>query len=577
MLTVTRYLFYPIVLCIMVLCISERDRNKLLSFRWMAKLEGKIEFKEAWYWPAFWIIMFWGVFARCYRFLELPRGLNQDGMMAAVEAFCLLRDGTDQWGMTWPTYFEAWGYSQMSTLYSYLMIPFVKILGLNKLALRLPMLLVSVAVLPIIWDFARRILDRYYALFALLLVATNPWQIIQSRWALEANLMPHVLLTAMYLLYIGREKRWVLYLSMVFFGLAPYAYGMSSFSLPILLLIAAGYYLMRKKVNMLDVCVCVAVFAIIVWPYYYTMIINAFGLETMMFGPFTLPYFAESNRTNDIAFMSANPYLVMLQNLYGHASTYLFGSSSSGYNAISWAHSMYRFMPPVFIWGAYRMWRDRRVLVVCKRESSFKDAALLLFLWYGGAVINGAMVGGVINRNNAVFYPLMFFAAYGMWKMSKKLRTAAALIVAMVGISFTGLNVTYFTDEDYQNAVAYSFREGIYEALVDTWDWDYDYYYMTYHQTEPKMMEGTVMFAHQIDYSARVEETPLNGPDGQPIDWYYTERYRFIDDIAAFELDPMECAVYIVLQSEKSYFNSQEYLIWDYGNYAVAYPRYWAE
>lgn len=45
-------------------------------------------------------------------------------------------------------------------------------------------------------------------------------------------MLPHVLLLAVDLLLAGMQKRWALYLSMVLFGLAPYAYGLAAVSVP---------------------------------------------------------------------------------------------------------------------------------------------------------------------------------------------------------------------------------------------------------------------------------------------------------------------------------------------------------
>ena len=73
------------------------------------------------------------------------------------------------------------------------------------------------------------------------LLALNPWHIVLSRWALEANMLPHVLLLAVDLLLAGMQKRWALYLSMVLFGLAPYAYGLAAVSVPFILLPAAVF------------------------------------------------------------------------------------------------------------------------------------------------------------------------------------------------------------------------------------------------------------------------------------------------------------------------------------------------
>ena len=44
-----------------------------------------------------------------------------------------------------------------------------------------------------------------------------------------------------------------------------------------------------------------------------------------------------------------------------------------------------------------------------------------------------------------------------------------------------------------------------------------------------------------------------------------------------FEPDPMACAVYIVKKAEAGCFDEELYLLTDYGDYTVAYPRYWAE
>ena len=99
------------------------------------------------------------------------------------------------------------------------------------------MLLMGLLTLPLMWDVARRIGGRDFALTALFLLALNPWHMVmKSRWALEASMLPHVVLLAAELLLIGTRRRWALYLSMVVFGLAPYAYGLAAVSVPCILL-----------------------------------------------------------------------------------------------------------------------------------------------------------------------------------------------------------------------------------------------------------------------------------------------------------------------------------------------------
>ena len=90
---------------------------------------------------AFLILAVYGLIAvRLIGFPEIPGGLNQDGAMGAVDARALAQYATDRYGTFMPAHFEAWGYGQMSVLLSYLTVPFIKLFGLNKLAMRLPML-----------------------------------------------------------------------------------------------------------------------------------------------------------------------------------------------------------------------------------------------------------------------------------------------------------------------------------------------------------------------------------------------------------------------------------------------------
>ena len=498
--------------------------------------------------------------------------------MAGTEAISLLMNGTDQYGMSWPTYFEAWGFSQMSTLYSYLLIPFFAVLGVSKFTLRLPMLLVSIAMLLVMWDLARRIAGKGFALTVLLLTAINPWHILQSRWALEANLMPHVVLMGVYLLYIGLKKRWALYLSMVFFGLAPYAYGVACFSVPILLVCAAVFCLARRRVKVGDLVVCVLIFAAVAGPYFYTMAINAFGLETAYIGSITMPYFEKSLRTQDLAFMQDDPYYWVVNNLFDHLGVWLFRAGDTPYNVIDWTGTLYVFMPPVVLFGLYSLWQDRRNLALHGDECPMRDGGMILLLWMAAVTCCGALIGGVVNRNNVLFYPLIMFGAYALYQMGRRLRTGLAVMVFMLLISFAGLNWTYFTDEAYQNTVGDSNSNGQYEALVDVWDWDYDKLYITTIQetAHVRFMQASVMFAHEIDYSARNDERELTGPDGKPSGRYFTNRYVFTD-FEDFVPDPMEKSVYVVPQGYLHLFDREMFEITDYHNFAAVYPKYWLE
>jgi len=571
--------FLPLTLALMAVAFSDRLRSRVLAVGPVRDLEKRLVIGNRLYWVLFALIMAAGVFTRCWRFLELPLGYNQDGLMTGIEAYCLAMGGVDQLGVSWPTYFEAWGFAHQSPLYAWMMIPFMKVLGSTKLALRLPMLLVSLAMLPVIWDFARRMFGKGFALLVLFIAAINPWHVLQSRWAIDCNIMPHVLLLACYLLYIGRRNRGVLYLSMVVFAISIYGYGLACFSVPVILLCMAAYYVARKKANVIDILVCVVIFFGLSGPFFYTMAINALGLETVQLGPITMPFFELSQRTTDMPFSKLNPFASILSNGIGFVYATLLGGYDSNMNVIGWAHTLYRFMPPLILYAAYRMWRDRRELVLRGEDSCERDGMMLVLAWLFASLVNGLLIGAVSNRNNVIYYPLIIVCAYGLSLMGRRLRTAAALVLAMLVVSFVGLNVTYFTDEEYHRGITQDvFQDGLVDALEDTWDWDYDEVYVSIAGsiTSRKRAEASIMFAHDIDYAGRSEQVELLNAHGEPTGWYFTERYKLVN-MKEFEPDPMACAVYIITQREKALFDEADYLITDYGDHAAAYPRYWAE
>ena len=123
--------------------------------------------------------------------------------------------------------------------------------------------------------------------------------------------------------------------------------------------------------------------------------------------------------------------------------------------------------------------RIRRRLALRGSEEPLRDGGMLILVWMFAAIINTTMVGAVVNRNNILYYPWILCAAYALWQMGRRLRTALAAMVVMIAIGFAGACGVYFTDADYQTETANTFLYGAQEALREAWDWDCDRYYLT--------------------------------------------------------------------------------------------------
>ena len=580
MIILTYVCFVPLCIVLLYVSWSEKFKSMLLKNNIVYRVDSGLSQMGKWYWVAFGLCMAAGIFVRVYRFCELPKGVNQDGGRGALEAFLLLNNGVDSFGRSWPTYFEAWKYTNMSTLYSWMMIPFVKIYGNTVFAMRLPSLLISVLMLPVMWDLGKRMKGRYFGLLLLFLTATNPWQILQSRWGIDANIMPHIFVIAFCFLYIGIDKKIFLLISMVLFGLTVYAYGLAAFLVPAFLVPTAVYLTARKKVNIPTLAICVCIFTAVAGMYYWTLAINAFGLETVKIGPITLPYLEYSHRASEIALAQHDGILAMADDLWGVFEIFFeVNFNNAPYDVIEWSDAMYRFMPVFYVFGFVWIWKMRRQDVRNGKDTRRRTYSVFMMTYLLAALFTGLQTGMTVMRFNYLFYAVILLSGYCIYEMGKRFRSAATIVIVLITLNFTVFCVDYYTNKDYQNRVGVSFRSGLFTALKDTRDWDYDQYVIgVKHDVERKEIEPTVQYAHEIDYDAITEKSDLIAANGERTDWYYTERYVFITNPDEFKPNPMDCSVYIMRKADYSdKFTEEDYLITDYDQFIVAYPRYWAE
>ena len=74
-----RAVFVPLAVVLLVLAFHDGARERVLNLRGIARLERRLTLSNKGYWVAFGLLLAVGAFVRCYRFLELPMGQNQDG------------------------------------------------------------------------------------------------------------------------------------------------------------------------------------------------------------------------------------------------------------------------------------------------------------------------------------------------------------------------------------------------------------------------------------------------------------------------------------------------------------------
>ena len=518
------------------------------------------------------ILLAVGIFIRAYHFGIIPVGLNQDEAMAAVDAKALAEYGTDRFGMRYPVFFTAWTSAQMSVLESYLMIPFINLLGFSITVIRLPMLVMSCIGLGCLYYLGKKVGGIWLGMVSLSMGVICPWHYMQSRWALEANMYPHFFLIGVCLLLAGLERKWLLYVSMVFFGLCSYCYGIATYSVPLFLLIMAIILVRKGLVSLRQGLLCAVVYFLVSGPELLTMIINAFGLDTVETRWFTMPYFPYSGRAKNILFVNFS-WERLWSNIKDTIAVLFFNGDTLTSNSIAAFGPLYHFTVTFFVIGfVVAVQKIRRADTAPKRIPY-----LMILVWFAMGIWIGIVTESVlINRINVIFYSMLLISAVGICWCVEKSRVLAVPIFALYSVSALLFAYTYFRSwaDESRNFYYESYVNALYYA--DSIPCDY-YYISSDPQWTGVREVGRIltMFCHEIDAEYFQGKTNIqDGVERLP----YSERYTYyVGDELTEEIvkeNKDKSVVYLVGAGEVSLFSEEEYEITSfYDSYYVIAGR----
>src|SRR3989344_250993 len=95
------------------------------------------------------VILGLALFLRVYKISDTPPSLNWDEISHGYNAFSIIKSGSDEWGIFPVLNFRAYGDYPLP-LNLFLTIPFIRMMGLNELSIRLPhIILGSLLSLPV--------------------------------------------------------------------------------------------------------------------------------------------------------------------------------------------------------------------------------------------------------------------------------------------------------------------------------------------------------------------------------------------------------------------------------------------
>ena len=413
------------------------------------------------------ILIVIGIGVRVYKFPNTIPEMNIDEIMTAVYAREIAETGKDLLGLSFPVYLLGWG--GQSVVLVYLMTISVKVFGYTLFAVRLPTLIVSIISLFIFYDFVKKITNnKKIALIGLGLLAISPWHIMQSLFAWDCNMFPHFLLFAMDIFYTGilKNKKAIIYLSMAFFAITLYCYGIAIYFVPFFLLITAIYLVRKKKIKARDLIICIAVFLLFAWPIIITFAMNGLRIgQTIEIFNITIPYYESLTRTTDMLFFSENVGVQFIKNIAYLLSMIVFQSDNIEWNVIPMFGTIYHISIVFAILGI--IFKIKKIKQSKKEDNT---GGFILITWIILSLFTGILINETtINRLNSIWYVLIIFSAIGIYeiyqviKYKKLYKYGVITVYAILFITFSILLHTYHVEKIN---VSSCFSKGFYQTLT---------------------------------------------------------------------------------------------------------------
>lgn len=398
----------------------------------------------------FLVILLIAIFTRLYRITDVPHGINVDEAGIAYDAYCLANNGTDRFLNKFPVYMINFGCGQ-SALYTYIDSIFIKSLGLNLFAIRLPAALFGITAIVLSYFMAKREKGEKFALCVMALITVCPWHIMASRWGLDCNLLSPMTIISMF--FLLRAKNVIDYIfAGISFGLTLYTYALSYIIIPIFLFLTLAYMLYTKKIRFKNIIIMGAPIFLLAIPLMLMLLVNNEILDEV--NTFiTIPKMG-TFRDTELGFCNIASNMDFFEGLVT--------TDNLVYNALPEYGSIYKFSIFLAVFGIF-IEVNNIVKNIKKREFSLNSLMLFLFISVMGVML--VIKGPNINKANAAFIPLLFFTGETIRLLYRNYKVAFGIIVFLYAMNFVGFQEFYFNEYPIKYKEQIYFEKDLTEAL----------------------------------------------------------------------------------------------------------------
>ena len=483
-----------------------------------------------------------GLALRFWKLDQFPVSLNWDEISHGYNAYSILTTGKDEWGMSWPLIFRAFGDFKLP-VYIYLTVISVFFFGLTAFAVRFISALAGTLAIPAIYLLAGQLfpgakitvgkkLSFDIGLAAAALLAISPWHFYISRPTLEANLALTLIIYGAYFLFRGLQKPVFFLPASLLLSLSLHTYNTARVFVPLLLVAYIVLYWRQIKVTFITtLSLLVVIFA-------FGLVVNQVLVGTGTARYQKLAILSESAifQIGEDRARSRFPSVIarLIHNRPVYFTTTYFKNYFSYFSApfFNQSHGVQTqfAIPNQNLFGIPVLFLAVIGFLLLIR-SFFVGHHRFPILWLLASPAAAAATADPPQalRPNPLIAAIILLSAYGLFRVTKWLATPFLLLFTVLTvILFVGYQRDYYGN--YQKAYSASWQYGNREAIeVITNNIDrYDRIIMTKRYGEPH-----IFYAF---YSRLDPKLLMPGPDNirfMKSDWYWTDkigRVYFIND-----------------------------------------------
>ncbi|MCJ7804130.1 glycosyltransferase family 39 protein [Patescibacteria group bacterium] len=470
-------------------------------------------FKKNWFLI---LILLLAAFLRLYRLGSDPPSMHWDETAIGYNAYSILKTGRDEYGKLLPLIFKSFG-DYKPGLYIYLAVPPIALFGLNEFAVRLPSAMIGVLTVWLTFQFVLLLFKKKQpALWSSFALAISPWHLQFSRGAWEANLALFLALAGVFgFLKAEKKKIGWLYLSVILFGIALFAYQSSKMFIPLIILgLMMCFWKKIKTLPLKHLFISAAIILTMAVPIYLSVFSGAGGRLKVM-SIFSYPrnegeikQILKEDNNNKFFFslFHTEPLAIsrgILERYFNHFSgRFLFfeGDWSNARHNVPYAGVCYYFDLFFLLAGVYWLIRQNSA------------GSKFIWLWLLISPLPAALSRDQIQAVRALnmVLPLMVIIGCGMYQVYlwlKNQRKYIFILCSLFFVLFYLWNFAYYLDQYYihyprqsSQYWQYGYKQLInkispiknnYERIIFTSDYGQSYiYWLFYTKYSPLNYQG---------------------------------------------------------------------------------------